>query len=90
LPVGPFKARDGSPFDMANGYWQPYGLIASALIARVKALGQDILTDYYHHSFTTDQSGKKASIAGCYNSDEIEWREFLDTNLTKLSPALGT
>ncbi|MFM5192185.1 hypothetical protein [Aeromonas media] len=57
---------------MANGYWQPYGLIASSLIACVKALGRDILTDYGHQSFKTDQSGNKASIAGCYNSDEIE------------------
>ncbi|WP_323944473.1 phage protease [Aeromonas hydrophila] len=22
LPVGPFMARDGRPFDMASGYWQ--------------------------------------------------------------------
>jgi len=25
LPVGPFKARDGRPFDVASGYWQLTG-----------------------------------------------------------------
>ncbi|HDX8595630.1 TPA: hypothetical protein RQN60_001936 [Aeromonas dhakensis] len=46
LPVGPFKARDGRPFDMASGHWHLDGQIAAALIARAKALGQDILLDY--------------------------------------------
>ncbi|MDX7830432.1 phage protease [Aeromonas dhakensis] len=41
-----FKARDGRPFDVASGHWQLDGQIAAALIARAKALGQDILIDY--------------------------------------------
>jgi len=43
-----FKARDGRPFDVASGHWQLDGQIAAALIARAKALGQDIQIDYDH------------------------------------------
>jgi len=42
------KARDGRPFDVASGHWQLDGQIAAALIARAKALGQDIQIDYDH------------------------------------------
>lgn len=45
LPVGPFKARDGRPFDVASGHWQLDGQIAAALIACVNALWQDIRSD---------------------------------------------
>ncbi|MFM5733356.1 phage protease [Aeromonas hydrophila] len=77
LPVGPFKARDGRPFDVASGHWQLDGQIAAALIARAKALGQDILIDYDHQTLKTDQNGQPAPAAGWYNSDEIAWREGL-------------
>lgn len=60
LPVGPFKARDGRPFDVASGHWQLDGQIAAALIARAKALGQDTLTDYDHQTLKTDQNGQPA------------------------------
>nr|WP_265461194.1 phage protease [Aeromonas salmonicida] len=75
LPVGPFKARDGRPFDVASGHWQLDGQIAAALIARAKALGQDILIDYDHQTLKTEQNGQPAPAAGWYNADEIEWRE---------------
>lgn len=75
LPLGPFKARDGRPFDVPGGHWQLDGQIAAALIARAKALGQDILIDYDHQTLKTDQNGQPAPAAGWYNADEIEWRE---------------
>ncbi|MFM5064685.1 phage protease [Aeromonas caviae] len=48
LPVGLFKARDGRPFDVAK----LDGQIAAALIARTKALRQDIQIDYEHETKT--------------------------------------
>ncbi|MFM5562152.1 phage protease [Aeromonas veronii] len=75
LPVGPFKARDGRPFDVPGGHWQLDGQIAAALIARAKALGQDILIDYDHQTLHIEKTGKEAPAAGWYNGDEIEWRE---------------
>ncbi|WP_323913472.1 phage protease [Aeromonas veronii] len=92
LPVGPFKARDGRPFDVAGGHWQLDGQIAAALIARAKALGQDILIDYDHQTLKTDQNGQPAPAAGWYNSDEIEWREgqglFIKPRWTERAAAL--
>ncbi|MFB2927665.1 phage protease [Aeromonas hydrophila] len=60
LPVGPFKARDGRSFDMASGHWQLDGQIAAALIARAKALWQDILIDYGQQTLKTDQNVQPA------------------------------
>ncbi|MFQ1894840.1 phage protease [Aeromonas veronii] len=92
LPVGPFKARDGRPFDVASGHWQLDGQIAASLIARAKALGQDILIDYDHQTLKTDQNGQPAPAAGWYNSDEIAWREgqglFIKPRWTERAAAL--
>ncbi|WP_393936420.1 phage protease [Aeromonas rivipollensis] len=75
LPVGPFKARDGRPFDVPGGHWQLDKSIATTLINRAKALGQDILIDYDHQTLNIEKTGKEAPAAGWYNGDEIEWRE---------------
>jgi len=92
LPVGPFKARDGRPFDVPGGHWQLDGQIAAALIARAKGLGQDILIDYDHQTLKVDQNGQPAPAAGWYNGDEIEWREgqglFIKPRWTERAAAL--
>lgn len=75
LPVGPFKARDGRPFDVPGGHWQLDKTIATTLVNRAKALGQDILIDYDHQTLNVEKTGKEAPAAGWYNGDEIEWRE---------------
>lgn len=77
---------------MASGHWQLDGQIAAALIARAKALGQDILIDYDHQTLKTDQNGQPAPAAGWYNADEIEWREgqglFIKPRWTERAAAL--
>ncbi|MFM5032435.1 phage protease [Aeromonas media] len=92
LPVGPFKARDGRPFDVPGGHWQLDKTIATTLISRAKALGQDILIDYDHQTLKTDQNGQPAPAAGWYNGDEIEWREgqglFIKPRWTERAAAL--
>ncbi|MFQ2529948.1 phage protease [Aeromonas sp. s6] len=92
LPVGPFKARDGRPFDVPSGHWLLDGQIAAALIARAKGLGQDILIDYDHQTLKVDQNGQPAPAAGWYNGDEIEWREgeglFIKPRWTERAAAL--
>ncbi len=92
LPVGPFKARDGRPFDVPGGHWLLDKTIASSLINRAKALGQDILIDYDHQTLKTDQNGQPAPAAGWYNGDEIEWREgeglFIKPRWTERAAAL--
>ncbi|MGS3174499.1 phage protease [Aeromonas sanarellii] len=92
LPVGPFKARDGRPFDVPGGHWQLDKAIASTLINRAKTLGQDILIDYDHQTLKVDQNGQPAPAAGWYNGDEIEWREgqglFIKPRWTERAAAL--
>ncbi|QXC33693.1 phage protease [Aeromonas sp. FDAARGOS 1407] len=75
LPVGPFKARDGRPFDVPGGHWQLDKSIATTLINRAKALGQDILIDYDHQTLHIEKTGKEAPAAGWFSGDEIKWRE---------------
>ncbi|WP_461601854.1 phage protease [Aeromonas rivipollensis] len=92
LPVGPFKARDGRPFDVPGGHWQLDKTIATTLINRAKALGQDILIDYDHQTLHIEKTGKEAPAAGWYNGDEIEWREgqglFIKPRWTERAAAL--
>ncbi|WP_339331735.1 phage protease [Aeromonas caviae] len=92
LPVGPFKARDGRPFDVPGGHWQLDQAIATTLINRVRAQGQDILIDYDHQTLKTDQNGQPAPAAGWYNADEIQWREgqglFIKPRWTERAAAL--
>ncbi|MFM1684175.1 phage protease [Aeromonas salmonicida] len=92
LPVGPFKARDGRPFDVPGGHWQLDKSIATTLINRVREMGQDILIDYDHQTLKTDQNGQPAPAAGWYNADEIEWREgaglFIKPRWTERAAAL--
>lgn len=92
LPQGPFKARDGRPFDVSGGHWQLDKSIATTLINRVREMGQDILIDYDHQTLKTDQNGQPAPAAGWYNADEIEWREgaglFIKPRWTERAAAL--
>ncbi|WP_411165826.1 Mu-like prophage I protein [Aeromonas sp. DSM 116730] len=92
LPVGPFKARDGRPFDVPGGHWLLDKTIATTLINRAKTLGQDILIDYDHQTLKVDQNGQPAPAAGWYNGDEIEWREgqglFIKPRWTERAAAL--
>ncbi|MFM5797807.1 phage protease [Aeromonas caviae] len=92
LPVGPFKARDGRPFDVPSGHWQLDKSIATTLINRAKALGQDILIDYDHQTLNVEKTGKEAPAAGWYSGDEIEWREgeglFIKPRWTERAAAL--
>ncbi|MFM5730420.1 phage protease [Aeromonas caviae] len=92
LPAGPFKARDGRPFDVPGGHWQLDKTIATTLINRAKALGQDILIDYDHQTLNVEKTGKEAPAAGWYNGDEIEWREgqglFIKPRWTERAAAL--
>ncbi|EAA8605609.1 hypothetical protein CQK57_21280 [Salmonella enterica] len=75
LPAGFFQARDGRPFDVPGGRWFIDGDIAAQLVARVRALGQDVLIDYEHQTLRTEQNGQPAPAAGWFNADEMQWRE---------------
>ena len=74
--AGRFRARDGRPFDVADG-WYMDAAIAARLIDGVRALGQDILIDYEHNQLRKDEglSPDELKAAGWFNADEMQWRE---------------
>lgn len=76
LPADRFRARDGRPFDIAEG-WLMTAAIAARLIAQVRALGQDILIDYEHNQLRKKEglTPDALSAAGWFNADEMQWRE---------------
>lgn len=76
LPAGRFRARDGRPFDVADG-WYMDAAIAARLIDGVRALGQDVLIDYEHNQLRKSEglSPDELKAAGWFNADEMQWRE---------------
>ncbi len=76
LPADRFRARDGRPFDIAEG-WLMTAAIAARLIAQVRALGQDVLIDYEHNQLRKKEglTPDALSAAGWFNADEMQWRE---------------
>lgn len=78
FPAGRFRARDGRPFDVREGWLMNAG-IAARLIDGVRALGQDILIDYEHNQLRKDEglSPDELKAAGWFNADEMQWRDAL-------------
>lgn len=76
LPAGRFRARDGRPFDVPDG-WLMNADIAARLIAGVRALDQDVLIDYEHNQCRKNEGLVPAALlaAGWFNADEMQWRE---------------
>lgn len=76
LPVGRFRARDGRPFDVADG-WYMDAAIAARLIDSVRALGQDVLIDYEHNQLRKAEglSPDELKAAGWFNAGEMQWRD---------------
>lgn len=76
LPAGRFRARDGRPFDVSEGWIMDAG-IAAHLIEGVRALGQDILIDYEHNQLRKDEglSPDDLKAAGWFSADEMQWRD---------------
>ncbi|QOF67333.1 hypothetical protein IFE17_09315 [Actinobacillus sp. GY-402] len=74
LPKGEFRSRDGSPHDVPHWYLDEK--IANHLIARLRALKQDVLIDYEHETILKAKKGQAAGAvlaAGWFNADEVKW-----------------
>lgn len=71
LPVGPFRALDGRPADVAA--WQLDASIAARVIARQMARSNDTLIDFEHQSIRAADNGKRVEAAGWFR--DLEWRD---------------
>jgi phage I-like protein len=70
LPVGPFRAVDGRPWDCDA--WLLDEVIAQRVIERMAGRGNDTLIDYEHQTLHKETNGQPNPAAGWFRS--MEWR----------------
>jgi phage I-like protein len=73
VPAGHFRARDGRPTTIAQG-WHLDAKGAERLIAAARTRQDDAVIDYEHQTLHTETNGKPAPAAGWFSPDKLEWR----------------
>ncbi len=71
LPVGPFRAEDGRPYDTEA--WQLDAAIAANVIQRLQDRKNDTLIDYEHQSLRSEYNGQPVIAAGWFH--DMQWRD---------------
>lgn len=71
LPVGPFRAEDGRPYDCES--WQLDAAIAANVIQRLRDRANDTLIDYEHQSLRSEWNGQPVIAAGWFH--DMQWRD---------------
>ncbi len=71
LPVGPFRAADGRPYDCEA--WQLDAAIAENVIQRLRDRKNDTLIDYEHQSLRSEWNGQPVIAAGWFH--DMQWRD---------------
>jgi phage I-like protein len=69
LPVGPFRATDGRPYECTN--WLLDADIAARVITRMADRANDTLIDYEHQSLNASMNGRPAPAAGWFK--KMQW-----------------
>jgi len=73
LPAGRFKARDGRPHEVPEG-WLIDADVAARLIARANLRSDDAVIDYEHQTLYSEKNGQPAPAAGWFSPKSLEWR----------------
>ncbi len=71
LPAGRFKAKDGRPAGLPDG-WHLDDASAAQVIASAQAQQDQFLIDYEHQTLYSEDNGAKAPAAGWFSA--LEWR----------------
>lgn len=74
LPAGRFKARDGRPHELPQG-WHVDADSAARLIARAQLRADDAVIDYEHQTLHSEHNGQPAPAAGWFSPQQLEWRD---------------
>lgn len=77
FPAGAFKARDGRPKDVRDGYWFIDSQVAGRLIAKAASRATDLVIDYEHQTLNSSENGQPAPAAAWFKGSALEWREGL-------------
>lgn len=72
LPAGHFRATDGRPEKLKDG-WYLDAALAARIIAAAAALKRDLVIDYEHQTLNAESNGQPAPAAGWFKT--LEWRE---------------
>lgn len=90
FPDGYFKAIDGRPYDLPQG-WLLNESVASRLLAKLAQRKNRMVIDYEHQTLNAQENGKEAPAAGWINPADIEYRpeEGLFTQCTWTDKAKG-
>jgi phage I-like protein len=73
IPAGFFKARDGRPAGLPNG-WHLDAAGAERLIAQARNRIDSGVIDYEHQTLNAETNGKPAPAAGFFSNAQLEWR----------------
>lgn len=74
VPAGNFKAKDGRPHGIANG-WFLNQTLAEAVIARAKARADRSVIDYEHQTLNSETNGQPAPASGWFDPAKLQWRD---------------
>lgn len=74
LPAGPFKARDGRPFDVPGGEWLMDDLAFRFIQDSYDNRKQPVVVDYNHQTLHKDSTGSEALAAGWIKGDEMVFK----------------
>jgi len=72
-PDGYFKASDGRPYDLPQG-WLMNEQVASRLLARLAQRKNKIVIDYEHQTIHAENNGQAAPAAGWVDPADVEYR----------------
>lgn len=73
IPAGHFKARDGRPYQFAQG-WHLDAAGAARLIAQAALRADSGVIDYEHQTLNVEKNGQPAPAAGWFDMTKLEWR----------------
>lgn len=74
VPAGRFRARDGRPHEVPEGWFIDAGS-AARIIERVANRHDKAVIDYEHQTLNAEKNGQPAPAAGWFDFDALEWRE---------------
>lgn len=73
LPAGRFKARDGRPQGIAEG-WLINDASAQRVLAAARARNDDLVIDYEHQTLLAEKNGQPAPAAAWVKNAALQWR----------------
>jgi len=82
-PSGRFRAKDGRPHEVAQG-WYIDNSVAQDVLNAIRGRNDRYVIDYDHQTLYTRENGQPAPAAGWYRGEDVVWREGVGLVATKV------